>query len=93
MPEDTAIYVCHDYPPEGREHRFRTTVAEQKAENKHVRDGISEGEFVSMRETRDAGLAMPRLILPSIQVNIRAGEMPPAEDNGTVYLKIPINKL
>lgn len=92
-PADTNIYICHDYPPEGREHQFVTTVAKQRSDNKHVRDGVSEAEFVRMREERDTTLAMPKLILPAIQVNIRAGKMPPAEDNGTVYLKIPINQL
>lgn len=90
---DTQIYICHDYPPEGREHEFVTTVAEQRSNNKHVRDKITEAEFVAMREERDATLAMPKLILPAIQVNIRAGKMPPAEENGTVYLKIPIDQL
>lgn len=94
LPEETRLFVCHDYPPKGRVvHRCETTVGEQKRHNIHVRDGISEAEFVAMREARDATLDMPRLILPSIQVNIRAGRMPPAEDNGTVYLKIPINLL
>lgn len=92
-PTATQIYICHDYPPAGRAHQFVTTVAEQRANNIHVRDAVTEAEFVRMREERDATLAMPRLILPAIQVNIRAGEMPPAEDNGTVYLKIPINQL
>ncbi len=93
LPGDTRMFMCHDYPPEGREHAYETTVGEQKRSNKHVRDGISEDEFVQMREERDATLDMPRLILPSIQVNIRAGKMPPAEDNGVVYLKIPVNQL
>ncbi|HET8817264.1 MAG TPA: MBL fold metallo-hydrolase [Pseudidiomarina sp.] len=93
LPAATEIYICHDYPPEGRKHEYRTTVAAQRANSKHVRDGITEAEFVKMREARDATLAMPRLILPSIQVNIRAGELPPPEANGTVYLKIPINQL
>ncbi|KJS07042.1 MAG: beta-lactamase [Gammaproteobacteria bacterium BRH_c0] len=93
FPAQTPLYLCHDYPPEGRRHQCTATVAEQKTSNIHVRDGISEEDFVAMREARDATLDMPRLILPSIQVNIRAGEMPPAEDNGVVYLKIPINAL
>lgn len=93
LPEATEIYICHDYPPAGRKHECCTTVAAQRAHSKHVRNGITEAEFVTMREERDATLAMPRLILPSIQVNIRAGEMPPPEANGTVYLKIPINQL
>lgn len=93
MPGDTKMYICHDYPPEGRTHEFLTTVAQQQAENIHVRDEISEADFIKMRDTRDATLEMPRLILPSIQVNIRAGNMPPAENNGKVYLKVPLNQL
>ncbi|SDZ77426.1 MBL fold metallo-hydrolase [Microbulbifer marinus] len=94
LPEETRMFMCHDYPPsDGREHQCETTVGDQKRENIHLHDGISEAEFVAMRSERDATLAMPRLIIPSIQVNIRAGEMPPAEDNGTVYLKVPINAL
>lgn len=93
LPDDTRMFMCHDYPPDEREHRCETTVAEQKRSNIHVREGISEAEFVAMRERRDATLEMPRLILPSIQVNIRAGQMPPAEDNGVVYLKVPVNRL
>lgn len=93
MPDDTKLYMCHDYPPAGRDYQYISTVAEQKRDNIHVRDGINEAEFVALREARDATLAMPRLIIPSIQVNVRAGEMPAAEDNGTVYLKLPINKL
>ena len=87
------MFMCHDYPPESREHACETTVGEQRRSNIHLKDGISEEEFVKMRTERDATLDMPRLILPSIQVNIRAGQMPPAEDNGTVYLKVPINAL
>lgn len=93
LPDDTRLFMCHDYPPEGREHRCQTTVGEQKRENIHVREGISEAEFVKMRTERDATLDMPRLILPSIQVNVRAGELPPAEGNGVQYLKIPLNRL
>ncbi|WP_258807725.1 MBL fold metallo-hydrolase [Pseudidiomarina sp. CB1] len=93
LPATTEIYICHDYPPEGREHECRTTVAAQREHSKHVHDGVTEEEFVRMREERDATLEMPRLILPSIQVNIRAGEMPPADDEGKVYLKLPINQL
>ena len=92
-PDEMRLYMCHDYPGDNRPHEYLTTVGEQKAKNIHVREGISEDEFVRMREERDATLDMPRLILPSIQVNVRAGEMPPPEDNGTVYLKIPVNKL
>ena len=93
LPGDTRLFVCHDYPPAGREHQCETTVAAQKKGNIHVQDGISEAAFVTMRNERDATLAMPRLILPSIQINIRAGQMPPAEDNGVVYLKLPVNRL
>jgi len=93
LPEDTRMFMCHDYPPVGREHLYETTVAEQKKSNIHVHDGVTQEQFVAMREARDATLEMPRLILPSIQLNIRAGQMPPAEDNGTVYFKIPVNKL
>jgi hypothetical protein len=87
------LYVCHDYPPEGRAAKCLTTVAEQRAGNIHVHDGVDEAAFVQMRTTRDAGLGMPTLLLPAIQVNVRAGVMPPAEDNGVVYLKIPLNQL
>ncbi|GAB2503401.1 MBL fold metallo-hydrolase [Microbulbifer agarilyticus] len=94
LPEETRMFMCHDYPPNGsRAHEYETTVGAQKRSNIHLHQGVSEADFVTMRTERDATLAMPRLILPSIQVNIRAGEMPPAEDNGTVYLKVPINKL
>lgn len=93
LPPDTRLYMCHDYQPGGRDMQYMTTVAEQRAANIHVRDGISEEEFVAMRQARDATLSMPTLILPSVQVNMRAGEMPPPETNGTRYLKIPINAL
>ncbi|WP_226704379.1 MBL fold metallo-hydrolase [Microbulbifer elongatus] len=94
LPEDTRMFMCHDYPPNGtREHECETSVGAQKRDNIHLHEGVSEDEFVKMRSERDATLGMPRLILPSIQVNIRAGQMPPAEDNGTVYLKVPVNKL
>ncbi|MBB5210659.1 MBL fold metallo-hydrolase [Microbulbifer hydrolyticus] len=94
LPEETRMFMCHDYPPNGtREHECETTVGAQKRDNIHLHEGVTEDEFVKMRSERDATLGMPRLILPSIQVNIRAGQMPPAEDNGTVYLKVPINKL
>jgi len=93
LPPETRLFLCHDYPPEGRAPVWETTVAEQRANNIHVHDGVSEDEFVKMRTARDATLAMPTLILPSVQVNIRAGEMPPTEDNGVSYLKIPLNAL
>ncbi|WP_312783411.1 MBL fold metallo-hydrolase [Acidovorax temperans] len=93
LPPETRLFMCHDYPPEGREAQWECTVADQRARNIHVHDGVSEAEFVAMRTKRDAGLAMPVLILPSVQVNIRAGELPPPEANGVSYLKIPLNAL
>ena len=93
LPPETRLFLCHDYGPNGREIRWETTVATERAENIHARDGISEDEFVALREARDRTLAMPRLILPSIQVNMRAGALPPAEENGVAYLKIPLNAL
>jgi glyoxylase-like metal-dependent hydrolase (beta-lactamase superfamily II) len=93
LPDSTRLFMCHDYPPNDRPISFETTVAEQRQKNIHVHDGISEAEFVTMRTQRDATLEMPVLILPSVQVNIRAGEMPPAEANGIAYLKIPVNAL
>lgn len=90
LPPQTRLFMCHDYP-EGRAPEYETTVAAEKAGNKHVHDGISVEEFVKMREARDKTLGMPRLILPSLQVNMRAGHLPPAEDNDMVYLKVPIN--
>ncbi len=91
LPPDTLLYMCHDYQPGGREVRFVSTVAEERANNVHVRNGIGEEEFVAMRHARDATLGMPMLILPSVQVNMRAGQLPEPEDNGTRYLKIPLN--
>ncbi|HWU84162.1 MAG TPA: MBL fold metallo-hydrolase [Rhodocyclaceae bacterium] len=91
LPPQTKLYMCHDYQPNGREVLYVSTVAEQRKNNVHVRDGISEEEFVAMRSARDATLEMPVLILPSVQVNMRAGQLPPAEDNGIHYLKIPLN--
>ncbi len=93
LPPETRLFMCHDYPPEGRAAQWECTVADQRARNIHVHDGVSEAEFVAMRTKRDAGLAMPVLILPSVQVNIRAGELPPPEANGVRYLKIPLNAL
>ena len=93
LPPETRLFMCHDYPPEGRAAHWEYTVADQRARNIHVRDGVSEAELVAMRTKRDAGLAMPVLILPSVQVNIRAGELPPPEANGVSYLKIPLNAL
>ena len=93
LPPQTRLFMCHDYPPTDRPVAFETTVAEQRAKNIHVQDGVSEAEFVAMRTKRDATLETPTLILPSVQVNIRAGQLPPAEDNGVAYLKIPLNAL
>jgi glyoxylase-like metal-dependent hydrolase (beta-lactamase superfamily II) len=93
LPEDTHLYMCHDYQPGGREMRFATTVADQRASNIHVHEGVTEDGFVSMRTERDATLDMPVLILPSVQVNMRAGHLPEQEDNGMRYLKIPLNAL
>ena len=93
LPPQTRLFMCHDYPPEGRAVRFETTVAEQLANNIHLKQGISQTEFVRMRASRDAQLAMPVLILPAVQINIRAGHWPPVEDNGVAYLKIPLNAL
>jgi len=94
LPAETKLYMCHDYKAPGRdEFAWQTTVEEERAKNVHVRDGVSEDEFVALREARDAQLGMPRLIVPSIQVNMRGGNMPEPEDNGIVYLKTPINRL
>jgi len=90
LPDNTRLYMCHDYP-ENREISFETTVADEKKSNIHVREGVEENEFVKMREARDATLDMPTLILPSLQVNMRAGHLPPEEDNGRVYLKLPLD--
>ncbi len=93
LPPETRLFMCHDYKaPDRDEFVWETTVAEEKAKNIHVHDGVSESEFVKMREARDKTLAMPRLILPSVQVNMRAGDMPPVEDNGVAYLKVPLNQ-
>ena len=93
LPPETTMYVCHDYPPAARAPRWQTTVAEQRAHNIHVQDGISEDEFVAMRQARDATLEVPTLILPAIQVNVRAGQLPPPDENGVSYLRIPLNTL
>ncbi|MBS3958417.1 MAG: MBL fold metallo-hydrolase [Xanthomonadaceae bacterium] len=93
LPPETRLFLCHDYPPPGRDVRVVCTVAEQRAGNIHLRDGIDEASFVEMRTRRDATLEMPVLLLPSVQVNIRAGEMPPPEANGVSYLKLPVNAL
>ncbi|WP_119287709.1 MBL fold metallo-hydrolase [Azohydromonas sediminis] len=93
LPPQTRLYLCHDYPREGHAPQPVTTVAEQRAGNVHVHDGVAEADFVAMRRARDATLKMPTLILPSVQVNMRAGHLPPAEDNGVRYLKIPLDVL
>jgi glyoxylase-like metal-dependent hydrolase (beta-lactamase superfamily II) len=94
LPPQTRLFMCHDYKAPGRdEFRWETSVAEQRAKNIQIHDGIGEDEFVAMRQKRDATLSMPRLILPSVQVNMRAGQMPPAEANGKRYLKLPVDVL
>ncbi len=94
LPGDSRIFLCHDYKAPGRdEHRWETTVAEQRRGNVHIRDGVDEDAFVAMRESRDATLATPALLLPSVQVNMRAGDLPPPEANGRRYLKIPLNAI
>ena len=93
LPPETVMYVCHDYPPASRQARWQTTVADQRARNIHVRDGIGEDEFVALREARDATLDVPTLMLPSLQVNVRAGHLPPVDENGVAYLRIPLNAL
>ncbi len=93
LPAQTRLFMCHDYPPNNRPVAYETTVAEQREKNIHVHDGISEAQFVQMRTQRDASLDMPVLILPAVQINIRAGAMPPKEANGVAYLKIPVDVL
>lgn len=93
LPPDTRLFMCHDYPPAGRDVCFETTVAAEREKNIHVHDGVDEATYVDMRTTRDQGLAMPVLMLPAVQVNIRAGHLPPPEQNGVSYLKIPLNAL
>ena len=94
LPDDTRLFMCHDYKAPGRdEFAWETTVAEERAENINIHDGVTKEEFVAFRNDRDATLGMPKLILPSIQVNIRAGQMPPPEDNNVSYMKIPLDRL
>lgn len=93
LPPETRLFMCHDYLPNGRELQYMTTVAEQRANNIHIHQGVDEDSFVRMREARDATLDMPVLILPSVQVNMRSGHFPEPEDNGVSYLKIPLNTL
>jgi hypothetical protein len=92
LPQETRLFLCHDYKAPGRDvFAWETTVAQQREGNIHVRDGVSEDEFVAMRTARDETLAMPTLIMPSVQVNIRGGRLPEPEDNGVSYIKIPVN--
>ena len=93
LPETTRLFMCHDYGPNGRDIRWETTVAEQRAHNIHVKDGITEDEFVAAREARDKTLAMPKLIIPSLQVNMKAGKLPAPDESGKRFLKVPINGL
>lgn len=93
FPDQTQLFMCHDYLPGGRELRYVTTVAEQRADNIHIHEGVSQDSFVAMREARDKTLDMPVLILPSVQINMRSGQYPDPEENGVSYLKIPLNKL
>lgn len=91
LPPTTRMFLCHDYQPGGRELVFETSVAEQRAANKHVKDGVSEAEYVEMRTTRDATLSFPKLLLPSIQVNVDGARLPEPDSNGVRYLRIPVN--
>lgn len=93
LPDETRLFMCHDYPPTDRSVAFESTVGEQRRKNIHVHDGVSEAAFIDMRTKRDATLEMPVLILPAVQINIRAGDLPPAESNGVAYVKIPLNVL
>lgn len=93
LPTDTVLYMCHDYQPGGRATCFKSTIADQRRENLHVRDGIAESDFVSMRTQRDATLDMPALLMPSVQINMRGGDLPEPESNGVRYLKIPLNAM
>ena len=93
LPDATRVFVCHDYGPGGREPRCETTIGEQKRANIHVREGVTEADYVHLRQTRDATLAMPQLIIPAVQVNIRAGALPPPEADETHYLRIPLDRL
>jgi len=93
LPAETRLFMCHDYGPNGREIRWQTSVGEERKHNIHVRDGVAEDEFVKMREARDKTLSMPRLIVPSLQVNIRAGRLPEPDPRGKIFLKVPLNSL
>jgi len=93
LPDEMRLFMCHDYGPNGRDIKWETTVGEERQHNLHVRDGITEAEFVAMRQARDATLAMPKLIIPSLQVNMRAGQLPPKDEQGKTFLKVPVNGL
>ncbi|GAB5508112.1 MAG: MBL fold metallo-hydrolase [Rhizobiaceae bacterium] len=93
LPDEMRLFICHDYGPNGRDIKWETTVAEEREHNIHVHSGVSEDEFVAVREARDATLAMPKLIIPSLQVNMRAGQLPPKDRNGRTFLKVPVNQL
>ena len=93
LPDQMRLFMCHDYGPDGRNIMWESTVGEQRRENRHVRDGISEADFVALRQARDATLAMPKLIIPSLQVNMRAGQLPPKDEAGKTFLKVPVNGL
>lgn len=93
LPDEMRLFMCHDYGPNGRDIRWETSVAEEKTHNIHISGGVAEDEFVQMREARDATLAMPKLIIPSLQVNMRGGKLPPADEKGETYFKVPVNKL
>jgi glyoxylase-like metal-dependent hydrolase (beta-lactamase superfamily II) len=93
LPGETRLFMCHDYGPNGRDIQWETTVSDERVHNIHVRDGVTEDEFVRMREARDATLDMPKLIIPSLQVNMRAGQLPPRDESGKTYLKVPVNEL
>jgi len=92
LPDDTRLFMCHDYGPNGRPFAWQSSVVAERTDNIHINDGVGEDAFVAMRTARDADLSLPSLILPSIQVNIRAGALPPPEENGVSYLKIPLNR-
>jgi glyoxylase-like metal-dependent hydrolase (beta-lactamase superfamily II) len=93
LPKQTRLFMCHDYGPNGRDIRWETTVGDEREHNIHVRDGVTEEEFVAMRTARDSTLGMPKLIIPSLQVNMRAGDLPPPDKSGKRFLKVPVNVL
>ena len=93
LPGEMRLFICHDYGPNGREIKYETTVADERVHNIHVKDGVTEDEFVTMREARDKTLQMPKLIIPSLQCNMRAGQLPPKDDDGKTFLKVPVNTL